>query len=233
MTSTAETLHRVALSEDKTVRERMLCDARDHLRFILEDLIPAQIARDGKFVLVLRWHSSSWESPIVKALVENEAVAWVRVCQDTNWLTNDGEIAEVFNADVWKLLEREVVKLGNFAPKVANAFLLALRSSLQLCGRGAALCLEGNLDQPTISSLETGPVLEEPNLVEHPPTSGELKEVWGRSTGLPLDSRKVVVARREEMEFMAQFGVTIPSSLQECHDQTGPGADTMDRHPQG
>ena len=51
MTST-ETLHRVALSEDKTERERMLCNARDHLRFILEDLIPTQIARDGKFVLV-------------------------------------------------------------------------------------------------------------------------------------------------------------------------------------
>ena len=31
----------------------MLCNARDHLQCILEDVIPAQIARDGKFVLVL------------------------------------------------------------------------------------------------------------------------------------------------------------------------------------
>ena len=66
------------------VRERMLCNARDQLRFLLEDLIPAQIARDGKFVLVLPWNSSLWESPIAKALVENEAVPLVRVCQDTS-----------------------------------------------------------------------------------------------------------------------------------------------------
>ena len=52
----------------------------------------------------------------------------------------------------------------------------------------------------------------------HPPTSGELKDVLGHSTGLPLDSQKVIVARREEMDFMTQLGVTIPSSLQECHD---------------
>ena len=112
------------------------------------------------------------------------------------------------SADLWKLPKREVVKLCNFAPKVANAFLLALRSSLQLCGRGAALCLEGNLDQPTISSLETGQVLEKPNLAEHPPTRGELKEVCGRRTRLPVDWQKVVVARREEMHLMARLGVT-------------------------
>ena len=104
MTSTAETLHRVAPSEDKTARERMLCNARDHLRFILEDLILAQITLDGKFVLVLPKNWSSWESLIVKALVENEAMARVRVCRSTSGQTNNGEIATVFNADVWKLL---------------------------------------------------------------------------------------------------------------------------------
>ena len=110
----------------------------------------------------------------------------VRVCQDTSWLTNDGEIAAAFSADVWKVPEREVVKLGNFASKVANAFLLC--PSVAHCS--CVACLEGNLSQPTTSSLETGPVLEEPNLAEHPPRSGELKEVWGRSTGLPLDSQR-------------------------------------------
>ena len=95
---------------------------------------------------------------------------------------------ETFSADVRKLP-------GNFSPKVANAFLLAVRRSLQLC-RGAALCLQGHLDSSTISSLESGPAHEEPNLAEHPPTSGELTELWGRSTGLPLDSQKVFVARR-------------------------------------
>ena len=45
MTPAAETLHRVAGSGDKTERKRMLRDAKDHLRFILGDLTPAQIAR--------------------------------------------------------------------------------------------------------------------------------------------------------------------------------------------
>ena len=54
------------------MRQRMLCNARDQVRFVHEDLIPALIARDGKFVLVLSWNSSTWESPIVKAVVEKE-----------------------------------------------------------------------------------------------------------------------------------------------------------------
>ena len=39
--------------------------------------------------------------------------------------------------------------------------------------------------------IEAQPVLEEPSLAELPPTREEVKEVWDRSTGLPLDPEMV------------------------------------------
>ena len=103
-------------------------------------------------------------------------------------------MAAVFSVDVWKLLEREVVKLGNSAPKVANAFLLA-------CAAHCSCVVEERHSASKaiwISSLGTGPQLEEPNLAEHPPTSGELKKVPGAAAqDCGLDSQEVVVARRE------------------------------------
>ena len=58
-------------------------------------------------------------------------------------------------------------------------------------GRGAALSLEGHLIQPTLAMMEALLVLEEPSLAEQPPMSVDLKEAWGRSTGLPLDPEMV------------------------------------------
>ena len=89
--------------------------------------------------------------------------------------------------DMWMASERCYVKIGRQSPKVAEALLVALPRSFQQCGRGAALSLEGCLVHPTLATIETSPVLEEPSLAELPPTSGELKEVWDRSTGLPMD----------------------------------------------
>ena len=54
---------------------------------------------------------------------------------------------------------------------------------------------------------------EEPSLAELPPASGELKEVWDRSSGPPLDLEIAAEARQEEKDFMSQFSVTIPSVL--------------------
>ena len=56
------------------------------------------------------------------------------------------------------------MKIGRLLPKVAEALLVALRQSLQQCGRGMALGVEGCLIQSTVAMIEAGPVLEEPSL---------------------------------------------------------------------
>eukprot|EP00975_Prorocentrum_lima_P049051 10264940-Prorocentrum_lima.AAC.1 len=58
--------------------------------------------------------------------------------------------------------------------------------------------------------------MEEAALTELPPNSGEMKVVWDKSTGLPLDGEMVKKAREDEMAFMAQFGVMVQSSRGEC-----------------
>eukprot|EP00975_Prorocentrum_lima_P059942 12568944-Prorocentrum_lima.AAC.1 len=58
--------------------------------------------------------------------------------------------------------------------------------------------------------------MEEAALPELPPNSGEMKVVWDKSTGLPLDAGKVKKAQEDEMAFMAQFGVLLQSTRNEC-----------------
>ena len=79
----------------------------------------------------------------------------------------------------------------------------------------ATLSLEGHLIQPTLAMIEAGPVHEEPSLAVLPPTTDDPKEVWDRSTSLPLDPKMAKKARREEKDFMPQLGVAILSSLEE------------------
>ena len=63
-------------------------------------------------------------------------------------------------------------------------------------------------------------MIEEPSLAELPPTSGELKEVWDSSTGLPVVPEMVAKARQKEKDSMSQLGVTNPSSLAQRREQT-------------
>ena len=67
-------------------------------------------------------------------------------------------------------------------------------------------------------------MLEEPSLAELPTTSGELKEVWVRSTGSPLDPEMVQKARWKEMDFMLPLRVSIPLSVEESREQAGSDA---------
>eukprot|EP00975_Prorocentrum_lima_P037766 7944691-Prorocentrum_lima.AAC.1 len=43
-----------------------------------------------------------------------------------------------------------------------------------------------------------------------------MKVVWHRDMGLPLNAEKVKTAREDEMAFMAQFGVTVTATREEC-----------------
>ena len=81
--------------------------------------------------------------------------------------------------------------------------------------------MEGHSSHPTPASIGVGPVLEEPSQAELPPRSGGLTEVWVRSSKLPADLEMAKKVRQEEKDFMRQFGVTIPSSFEERHEQTG------------
>ena len=121
-----------------------------------------------------------------------------QVCEDTGWLTNDDETATAFG-NTWVAPVRGDVDIGRLSLKVAEARLVALRRQpLRRCGRGAALSLKSHLIQNTLLMTEARPELGEPSLAKLPPTSGGLKEVWVRSTGLPPDLETVRKKTRRE-----------------------------------
>ena len=59
----------------------------------------------------------------------------------------------------------------------------------------------------TISAVETGPVLEEPEASTYPPESAEEAEFLDQATGLPLDPERVLAAGAEEWEYMEELKV--------------------------
>ena len=73
----------------------------------------------------------------------------------------------------------------------------------------------------TISAVETGPVLEEPEACTYPPESAEEAEFLDQATGLPLDPERVRAARAEECEYIKELEVMEEASLDEALAETG------------
>ena len=73
----------------------------------------------------------------------------------------------------------------------------------------------------SLSAVEAGPVLEEPDLVDRRPENDDEQQFWDEATGLPLDPARVAAARAEEWAYMDELEVMVPATLDEALEATG------------
>ena len=218
---------------------------REHLRFACH-LAKRQLLRGGRVLFEQPWGATSWDEECVKEIWRWEGMRRVRCDQclfgqvsvdrrghvgparkATGFLTNDECIAEVLNRRCYgghehiQLLGGRAKACERYPPRLVSAILRALRRSMQLAGCGCAEGLVGHPFEPTISAIESGPVLEEPELLARPATTVEEQIIRDRCTGLPLDPVRVQAARAEEMSFMDELKVLLLSDWETCIHETG------------
>ena len=104
-------------------------------------------------------------------------------------------------------------------PRLVTAVLKALRASMVAAGCGLADGVEDG--SWTLSSVETGTALEEPEPWAREAATDEEQIVRDQATGLPLDPKLVQAAREEGCAYMAELEVMKPSSMDECLAETG------------
>ena len=75
--------------------------------------------------------------------------------------------------------------------------------------------------QLTITAVEAGPTLEEPELLSLPANDDGDQEFRDRSTGLPLNPEIVKRAREVEMQYMEELKVLEDSDRDACVAETG------------
>ena len=83
MAMTAETIR----SRNHDERERMVLEAKSHMRFLAEDLISTQRDRGGKFVLEFHWKAATWQDARITQLSSDSSVHRVQVGEDMGWPT--------------------------------------------------------------------------------------------------------------------------------------------------
>lgn len=106
-----------------------------------------------------------------------------------------------------------------YPPRLVSAILRALRASMIDAGCGPS---DGLLEgEWTLGAVETGTVLEEPEVWSRPAESEEEQVVRDQATGLPLDLGLVRAAREEEWAYMAELEMLKPSTMDECLSGTG------------
>ena len=116
-------------------------------------------------------------------------------------MTNDEYIAEAVDRhcfgghDHIKLLSGRAKSCEKYLPRLVATILRALRQSMRAAGCGEAQRMVGRDRLLTIAAVETGPTLEEPELLSLPDDADSALEFRDRSTGLPLNPEIVKKAR--------------------------------------
>ena len=129
----------------------------------------------------------------------------------TGFMTNDEYIAEAVNRrcvgghDHIQLLSGRAKSCEKYPSRLVAAILRALRQSMRAAGCGQAQRMVGRDRQLTISAVEAGPTLEEPELLSLPVNDESNQESRDRNTGLPLNLEMVKKARELEMQYMEEF----------------------------
>ena len=70
MTTTAETIR----CRNHDERERMVLEAKSHMRFLVQDLIRTQRGRGGKFLLALLQKAATWQDAEIAQLSNDSSV---------------------------------------------------------------------------------------------------------------------------------------------------------------
>ena len=144
----------------------------------------------------------------------------------TGFMTNDECVAEAVNRrfgghDHIQSSNGRAKACEKYHPWVVAAILRALRQSTRAVGCGVAQGQTGRDRQLTIAAVETGPPLEEPELLSLPDNSDGAQEFRDRSIGLPLDLEMVKGARELEMQYMEELKVLEDSDRVVCMAETG------------
>ena len=232
------------LNKNSARYESLLATGRMHLEYACS-LAGDQLDRGGRILFEHPWGASSWLEPRLKALLARPGCRRVRCDQclfgqrtvdmsgqvmpaqkATGFLTNDEYLAKALDRrcpghhDHGALMGGRAKATERYPPRLVAAILKALRESMRAAGCKPKDGLVGTVNW-SISAVETGPVLEEPEALERPPASAAEAEFLDQATGLPLDPEKVRVARAEEWAYMEELEVMKEASLDEALAETG------------
>ncbi|CAK0837947.1 unnamed protein product, partial [Prorocentrum cordatum] len=225
--------------------QELLETDRKHLEFACA-LARQQIARGGRVLFELPWEAASWSEECIVEMLATSGMQRVRCDQclfgqvsadgsgqvgparrETWFITNDPFIARAAarrchgGREHVQSLGARAKTCEKYPPLLVAEILRALRSSTRAAGGGAAERMLGNDRELTISAVEAGPVLEEPELLARPATTEEEKVFRDRCTGLPLDPERVRSARAEEMRYIEELKVLELSDHETCIQETG------------
>ena len=166
-----------------------------------------------------------------------DASGWVGPARKaTGFLTNDRFLAKELDKRCYgghehvQLLNGTAKASEVYPPRLVAAILRGIRSSMIAAGKGVrdGLCARPETQTKassapifTIQPVEAGPTLEEPELLERLPKDSAEKQVFDKSTGLPLDPQLVKASRAEEMAYMEELEVLKPSTEDACLAATG------------
>ena len=214
-----------------------------HLEFACS-LAELQIAQGGR--VLFEYPSAASEEPCLWKLRSIDGMRCVRcdqcqfgmtsvdsaekvgpACKAPRFMTNDEYIAEAVNRhffgghDHIQLLSGRAKSCEKYLPRLVAAILRALRQSMRARGCGLAQKMVGRDRQLTISAVEAGPTLEEPELPSLPDNADVDQEFRDRSTGLPLNPEMVKKARELEMQYMEEVKVLEDSDRDACMAETG------------